>query len=78
MIKMFCDICGKELAQDCEDTVNLDFHSFGVSGFEVRLEKYKPLADELNLCVDCAEKVVSSIEDLRKIAKMEQKDGDGE
>ena len=71
MIKVFCDICGKELSKDFSDAVNLDFNSYGVSGFTLEIDKYKPKESELNLCVECAEKVVSDIEDLRKIAKQE-------
>ena len=69
MIKMFCDICGKELSDDCRDVVNLDFNCFGTAGFTLEIDKYKPKDSELNLCVECAENVVSDIEDLRKIAK---------
>ena len=71
MIKMFCDICRKELSEDCNNVVNLDFNSFGTAGFMLEIDKYKPKSSELNLCVECAEKVVSDIEDLRKIAKQE-------
>lgn len=71
MIKMYCDICGKELSEDCNNVVNLDFNYFGTAGFMCEIDKYKPKASELNLCVECAEKVVSDIEDLRKIAKQE-------
>ena len=56
MIKVYCDICGKELKSDCSDQVNLDFNAFGTTGFEPK---------ELNMCVECANKVVSDIEELR-------------
>ena len=69
MIKVYCDICGKELAEDCSDQVNLDFHSYGVSGFVLELELKKCKDSELNLCVPCAESVVSDIEDLRKMRR---------
>jgi hypothetical protein len=68
MIKMYCDICGKELSDDCHDVVNIDFNSFGTVGFTIEIDKYTK-ASELNLCVACAKKVVSGIENLRKIAK---------
>ena len=73
MIKMYCDICEKELSEDCKDVINIDFNSFGTAGFTLEIDKYKPKSksSELNLCVECAEKVVSDIEDLRKIAKQE-------
>ena len=71
MIKTYCDICGKELKEDCSDQVNLDFHAFGITGFIVKLQAEQFKANSLNLCVECAEKVVSDIEDLRKIAKQE-------
>jgi len=71
MIKVYCDICGKELSEDFRDSVNLDFNSFGTAGFTLEIDKYKPKDAELNLCVECAEKVVSDIEGLRKIAKQD-------
>jgi len=67
MIKTFCDICEKELAKDCSDQVNLDFNAFGCVGFEVALNGLK-YDNELNLCKDCADSVVSDIEDLKRIA----------
>ena len=69
MIKVYCDICGRELAEDCSDQVNLDFHSCGISGFVLELEYNKYKDSELNLCVPCAESVVSDIEDLRKMRR---------
>lgn len=74
MIRTYCDICQRELAEDCRDTVNLDFHSFGVSGFELKIGKYKPRTPELNLCVDCANKVVESIDSLQELAWMANAD----
>lgn len=71
MIKIFCDICGRELSENFKDVVNLDFNSYGTAGFTLEINKYKPKKSELNLCVECAYKVVSDIEDLRKIAMQE-------
>jgi hypothetical protein len=65
MIKTYCDICGKELKQDNSDQVNIDFNAFGISGFKVNLNGYECTCCEVNLCVECAESVVSDIEDLR-------------
>ena len=56
MIKVYCDICGKELKSDCSDQVNLDFNAYRTSGFESK---------ELNLCVNCAKKVESCTEKLK-------------
>ena len=72
MIKVFCEVCGKELSEDFSDAVNLDFNSFGVSGFVLEIGEYKPKPPELNLCVECAGKVVSKIEELRKISRMKE------
>ena len=71
MIKTYCDICKKELADDCHDVVNINFHSFGVSGFELKIGNYKPKAHELNMCVECANKVVECIDSLADLAWME-------
>ena len=56
MIKVYCDICGKELKRNCFDQVNLDFNAYKTSGFESK---------ELNLCVDCANEVKSCIEKIK-------------
>ena len=56
MIKIYCDICGKQLNKDCSNQVNLDFNAYGTSGF-------KPM--EINLCVDCANEVESCIEKMK-------------
>lgn len=69
MIKTYCDICGKELKEDCSDQVNLDFNFYGSTGFELKLERDYFKGNELNLCVSCAESVVSDIEDLRKMRR---------
>ena len=61
MIQVYCDVCWKKLKKDCADQVNLDFNAFGITGF-----KHK----ELNLCVRCAELVLSKIEELG--AKIEE------
>ena len=57
MIRAYCDICGKMMKNDCSDMVNLDFNAYFVSGFEKR---------EKNLCVPCAERIVSIIDELGK------------
>jgi len=72
MIKIYCDICGKELAEDCSDQVNLDFNFYAMSGFVLELEGKHFKDHELNLCVSCAESVVSDIEDLKKIRRQNE------
>lgn len=72
MIRTYCDICGKELKEDCSDQVNIDFHSFGISGFILKLEAHQCKANEINLCVDCARGVVSDIEKRRKLRTMRE------
>lgn len=69
MIKTYCDICGRELKEDCSDQVNLDFNFYGSTGFELKLEQNHFKGNELNLCVSCAESVVSDIEGLRKMRR---------
>ena len=65
-------LVGKELSEYFSDAVNLDFNSCGVSGFVLEIGAYKPKPPELNLCVECAGKVVSKIEELRKISRMKE------
>ena len=68
MVQVFCDVCGKKLEQDCSDQVNLNFNSYGVTGFKMM---------EVNLCVPCAKLVVSEIEELKKkIKTWKVKDGE--
>lgn len=55
MIEVYCDVCWKKLKKDCADQVNLDFNAFGITGFK---------HEGLNLCVRCAELVLSKIEEL--------------
>lgn len=62
MVQVFCDVCGKILKQDCSDQVNIDFNSYGVTGFKWM---------EVNLCVSCAKLVVSEIEKLSERVKTE-------
>ena len=78
MQKVFCDICGKEMPNDFNKTVAVTFNCFQVAGFQTKIDGYEPKHGDFHFCVPCAESVISSIEDLRKIAKMEQKDGDGD
>ena len=56
MIKVYCDVCKRLLKNDSSNAVNLDFYSYGVSGFS---------HEEINLCVPCAELVVSTIDELK-------------
>ena len=63
MILTYCDICKKLLKQDCSDQVNLDFNSYGVSGFQ-RME--------VQLCVPCAKLVISEMEKLGEKIQEEQ------
>lgn len=53
MTKVFCDRCGKELDPECKDQVNIDFNSFGVSGFRDRVRGHTCF----QYCVDCAVKI---------------------
>lgn len=46
MIKVYCDMCGKELKSDYSNVVNLDFNCYGTVDFD-RGHTY-------NLCKKCA------------------------
>jgi len=67
MVRIFCDICNKELEEHGSNQVNLQFCYYGLHDFEVVLNG-KNYNNELNLCKDCADSVVSDIEDLKRIA----------
>lgn len=51
MVKVYCDICGKELKDDYEDTVSLRFNHYGTADF-----KDEPKTT-FELCKDCATEV---------------------
>lgn len=66
MIKVYCDICGRLLKKDCSDQVNLNFNAYGVTGFKTM---------EVNLCVPCAEFIVSKINNPGEMRADEVKKG---
>ena len=66
MVKVFCDMCGKEVNREV-DGVNLDFNHYGV----VRFNSEYTLKDQ-QLCVTCACSVIDYIK-----AERERRAGDG-
>lgn len=56
MIKVYCDICGKQLKDDYSNVINLDFNCYGVAKFE-RPKTY-------NLCKSCAIEVREHLDGL--------------
>ena len=56
MIKVFCDMCGKEIDYE-KDGINLDFNHYGVVTFKHDLAK----DHSIELCTDCANKVCDFI-----------------
>lgn len=56
MIKVFCDICGKEIDYEI-DGVNLDFNQYGVVKFKSNWNAEK------QLCTACAAKVCKWIDE---------------
>lgn len=63
MIKVYCDGCGKQLKNDFEDTVNMDFNCYGTAKFDDR--------KTYNLCKQCATVVKEFIETLPDAFKKE-------
>ena len=57
MIKVICDVCGKELQHKFIDVVNVNFNSYAVDGAKFQNQ-------EFNLCIPCANKVYDAIRDV--------------
>lgn len=51
MVKVYCDICGKALKGNFEDTVNVKFNHYGTVDF-----KDEPKTS-FELCKDCATEI---------------------
>lgn len=59
MVKVFCDMCGREIDYGV-DGVNLDFNHYGVVNFKA------PFSAEKQLCLSCAARVCSFVENGAK------------
>ena len=55
MIKVFCDMCGREIDYEV-DGVNLDFNHYGVVNFK------SSFSAEKQLCLSCAARVCAFVE----------------
>lgn len=56
MVKVFCDMCGREIDYEV-DGVNMDFNRYGVVSFK------SSFSAEKQLCVSCAERVCKFVDD---------------
>lgn len=59
MIKVLCDMCGREIDYEV-DGVNMDFNRYGVVSFK------SSFSQEKQLCVSCAARVCAFVEDGAK------------
>ena len=66
MVRVFCDMCGREIDYEV-DGVNLDFNHYGVVNFKT------PFSAEKQLCLSCAARVCNFVENG---AKMDGGDND--
>ena len=55
MVKVFCDMCGREIDYEV-DGVNLDFNHYGVVSFKT------PFSAEKQLCLSCAARVCNFVD----------------
>lgn len=60
MVKVFCDMCGREIDYEV-DGVNLDFNHYGVVNFKT------PFSAEKQLCLSCAARVRNFVENYAKM-----------
>lgn len=67
MVKVFCDMCGREIGYEV-DGVNMDFNHYGVVAFK------SSFSAEKQLCISCATRVCNFVENG---AKMGGGDPDG-
>ena len=58
MIKVICDVCGKELQHKFIDVVNINFNSYAVDGAKFRDN------GEFNLCIPCANRIYDAIREV--------------
>lgn len=68
MIKVFCDMCGREIDYEV-DGVNMDFNHYGVVSFK------STFSAEKQLCLSCATKVCNFVENG---AKMDSESTEGD
>ena len=54
MVKVYCDICGKSLKGNFEDTVNVRFNCYGTVDFKESEDAPKT---SFELCKDCATEI---------------------
>ena len=73
MIKIICDTCGKVMEEHGEETINVDFNSYGIA--EAKL--YKLIGSkkdyEYNLCIGCAAKVHDLLADMKNKSMEERR-----
>ena len=60
MVKVLCDMCGREVDYEV-DGVNLDFNHSGVVNFK------KPFSAETQLCLSCAARVCNFVENYARM-----------
>lgn len=60
MIKVFCDMCGREIDYEV-DGVNMDFNHYGVVSFK------SPFSAEKQLCLTCVARVCDFVESGAKM-----------
>lgn len=70
MVKVFCDMCGREIDYEV-DGVNMDFNHYGVVSFK------STFSAEKQLCLSCAAKVCNFVENGDKM-NSESTEGDVE
>lgn len=60
MVKVLCDMCGREIDYGV-DGVNLNFNPFGIVNFKT------PFPEEKQLCLSCAARVCNFVENSAKM-----------
>ena len=70
MIKVICDGCGKVLPDDCKNCVNVDFNHYELPRGRMK----STIGDhEVNLCLDCAERVKDFVAEMLEKNRQERK-----
>lgn len=71
MVKVLCDMCGREIDYEV-DGVNMDFNRYGVVSFK------SSFSAEKQLCVSCAERVCKFVDDGMETQIVKEAKSDGE
>ena len=69
MLKVICDGCGKVMPDDFKNVVNVDFNHYELPAGRLNYIKNQ----EINLCIDCADRVEKFVMEMLEKNRQERK-----